>query len=193
MIAPSPDPSQTTARRVPAPVRAFLVAFAAAAISGCPAPPTAIARGQQVASEFNQDARFGHTELSMEHVAPSAREAFAAGRRAWGTGLHVADLELQGMKAEGEHELDVFVRISWYRPEEQELRSTTVKQVWRDEGGWQLTAENRLDGDVGLLGEPVVYQAPDPSRPRAQFPTVRLGDKANGDPAPVDFDPRPSP
>jgi hypothetical protein len=193
MTAPTPDPSHTTARRAPAPARAFAAFAAAAVLSGCPAPPTAIARGQQVASEFNQDARFGHTELSMEHVAPSAREAFAAGRRAWGTGLHVADLELQGMKPEGEHELDVFVRVSWYRPEEQELRSTTVKQVWRDEGGWQLTAENRLDGDVGLLGETVVYQVPNPSRPRAQFPTVRLGDKTGGERAPVDSDPRPPP
>jgi hypothetical protein len=146
-----------------------------AALSGCPAPPTALARAQQVAQEFNQDVRFGRNELMMEHVAPAARDAFAAQHRAWGTNVRLADMELAGLRPRGEHELDVIVRVAWYRPEEQELRTTTLQQSWRDTDGWRLTEEKRLDGDVGLLGEHVVYELPSASRPPAQFPTVRLG------------------
>jgi hypothetical protein len=166
----------TLTRPSPRRVVVLVLAWAGAtALSGCPAPPTAIARAQQVAQEFNQDARFGRTELTAPHVAPQAREAYAASHRAWGTGVRVADLELEGMQAHGDHELDVIVRVSWYRPEEEELRTTTIRQSWRDEGGWELTGEKRIDGDAGLLGEPVVYQAPGESRPHAQFPTVHLG------------------
>ena len=166
-----------------------LVLAAAAAQLGCPAPPSAMARAQQVAQEFNQDARFGRTEQTMEHVAPDARETYAAHHRAWGSGVRIADLELAGMHARGDHELDVSVRVSWYRPEEQELRTTTVEQSWRDTGGWELTAEKRVEGDVGLLGEAVVYQAPSTPRPAKQFPTVHLG-AADGPPAaPAERDP----
>jgi hypothetical protein len=145
----------------------------AAALAGCPAPPTALARAQQAAQEFNQDVRFGRNQLMMEHVAPAARDAFAAQHRAWGTGVRVADMELAGLRPRGDHELDVIVRIAWYRPEEQELRTTTLQQSWRDAEGWQLTEEKRLEGDVGLLGEPIVYEVPT-ARPPARFPTVRL-------------------
>ncbi|HEY4014821.1 MAG TPA: hypothetical protein VGM06_15870 [Polyangiaceae bacterium] len=153
----------------------LLALVAATALPGCPAPPTALARAQQVAQEFNQDARFGRAELTMEHVAPSARDDYAAHHHAWGTGVRIADLEVEGMHARGDHELDVMVRVAWYRPEEQELRTTTVQQTWRDEGGWQLTAERRTEGDIGLLGESVVYQTPAGGAPARQFPTVHLG------------------
>ena len=148
------------------------------ALAGCPAPPTALARGQQVAQEFNQDARFGRNELTLEHVAASARDDYVAHHRAWGTSVRVADLELAGIRPRGDHELFVFVRVAWFRPDEQELRTTTVQQSWHDEKGWQLTAEQRVEGDVGLLGEAVIYQAPSVPRTPAQFPTVHLSGRS---------------
>jgi hypothetical protein len=156
-------------------VFSLLLPGGAAALAGCPAPPTALARAQQAAQEFNQDVRFGRNQLMMEHVAQAARDDFAAQHRAWGSSVRVADMELAGLKPHGDHELDVIVRVAWYRPEEQELRTTTLQQRWRDLEGWQLTEEKRLEGDVGLLGEPVVYTSPGEPRSRAQFPTVRLG------------------
>ncbi|MBV9948884.1 MAG: hypothetical protein JOZ69_18695 [Myxococcales bacterium] len=170
--------------RPPSPRRAatlgcLLVAGAGALVCACPAPPTALARGQQAAQEFNQDVRFGRSELLLEHVSPSLRDEFVAHHRSWGAGIRLADVELAGMKAHGDGELQVVVRVSWYRPEEQELRVTTLEQRWRSENGWQLAAERRLDGDIGLLGETVVYQAPPDAR-SGQFPTIRLG----GDGAP---------
>jgi hypothetical protein len=163
----------------------------AAVLSGCPAPPTALARAQQVAQEFNQDVRFGRNELMMEHVAPAARDAFAAQHRAWGSNVRVADMELEGLRPRGDHELEVIVRVAWYRPEQQELLTTTLQQSWRDTEGWRLTEEKRLDGDIGLLGERVLYEAPSSLRPPAQFPTVHwVGTTAT--PGPSFQDPAPS-
>src|SRR5271165_5973496 len=95
-------------------VRSGVGSLAAAFLAGCPAPPTALARAQQVAQEFNQDARFGRDELMLEHVAPSARDAFVARHRGWGTTVRIADLELAGTRSPGEHELIVLVRVAWY-------------------------------------------------------------------------------
>jgi hypothetical protein len=145
-------------------------------LSGCVMPPSALAKAQQTAQEFNLDARFGREALVMDKVAPAERDEYALHHRAWGTDVRVADVELAGMKAQSEHEVDVIVRIAWYRPQEQELKQTTLKQRWHDKADdWQLVGEQRLDGDVGLLGESVVYQAPTEARPPAQFPTIRLG------------------
>jgi hypothetical protein len=146
----------------------------ALALSGCPAPPNSLARAQQTAQEFNLDSRLGHGELSLDRVAPEARERYTAQHRGWGTNVRVVDVEILGMRAESEHDAKALVRVSWYRPEDEELRSTTVEQTWNDKAtGWQLVLERRVEGEMGLLGEPVLYQNPDARRP-AQFPTVRL-------------------
>ena len=147
---------------------------------GCPAPPSALARAQQTALELNQDLRFGRSELVMDRVAPGTRETFAAQHRAWGSSVRIADVEMTGLQPRNDHELDVFVRVAWYRPEEQELRSTTLQQSWRDDDGWKLTSERRLEGDVGLLGEAVVYERPDSQHGPVQFPTLRLGGGSPG-------------
>jgi hypothetical protein len=150
------------------------VAFAAA-VAGCAPPPGPVASAQEAAQELNLDIRFGRAEIAMDHVAADARQEFSTHHRGWGTSVRIADVELAGMHAHVDHEVEILVRVAWYRPEEQELRTTTLKQTWRDDHGWQLTAEQRRDGDVGLLGEPVVYEAPSGTRSAAQFPTVRLG------------------
>ncbi|HEX4447831.1 MAG TPA: hypothetical protein VH044_13880 [Polyangiaceae bacterium] len=159
----------------PALVAALAVSLAAAAgVAGCTPPQGAVA-AQQVAQELNVDARFGRTEIAMDHVAPAAREAFAAHHRAWGGSIRVADVEMAGVHAHGEHDVDILVQVAWYRPAEQELRTTTLQQKWKDASGWQLVDEKRLDGDVGLLGEAVVFEAPEEQHAPAYFPTVRLG------------------
>jgi hypothetical protein len=143
---------------------------------GCPAAPTPLARAQQTAQEFNLDSRFGRGEQVIDRVAPAAREEYASHHRGWGTGLRVADVELAGMRARGEHDIDVLVRVAWYKLEDQELRTTTLEQSWHDKPeGWQLVAERRVEGDIGLLGEPIVYAAPAVPRSPARFPTIRLG------------------
>lgn len=133
-----------------------------------------MARAQLAAQEFNVDSRFGRNELALDRVASSAREEFGAQHRGWGTSVRIAEVEVAGLRPQSERDAEVIVRVAWYRPDEQELRTTTLKQTWRDQGSWQLVSERRLDGDIGLLGEPIVYQRP-PDAPAPQFKTVRLG------------------
>ncbi len=153
-----------------------VLAAAALAVPACMPPSSGLASAQQAAQDLNVDERFGQSEIAMDHVAPEARDAFVSHHRDWGHGVQVADVELTGMRAHGDKDVDIQVRFAWYRANEQELRSTTLQQNWKDKKGWQLVSEKRLEGDVGLLGEPVVYEAPpEVERPPAQFPTVRLG------------------
>jgi hypothetical protein len=157
--------------------RSFPVVFLAG-LAACGAlPPSGVARAQQSAQEFNSDSRFGRDELVLERVAPAAREQYTLQHRAWGNEVHVADVEIAGMKAKDDHEVKVFVRVSWYRAEQQELHGTTLEQTWHDKltPDWELVAEKRVDGDFGLLGETVVREAPEAPKEPARFPTVVLG------------------
>jgi hypothetical protein len=156
-------------------MRSIVLGSALAVCAACASPPGPLARAREAAQELNLNARFGQNDLAMEHVAPTARDDFAARHRAWGAGIRVADVELSGMKPRGDHDVDVLVRVAWYRLEQEELLSTTVKQGWHDDGGWKLVTEERVDGEMGLLGETVVFQAPATARTPAQFPTLRLG------------------
>jgi hypothetical protein len=157
-----------------------LAAFVGLAPSiGCSAASSPMARAQEAAQDFNMNTRYGRNELAAEKVAPSARDDFAAHHRTWGSKIRIAEIELQGLHPKGDHDAEVLVRVEWYRPEEEELHTTTVRQDWRDENGWELVTEQRVDGDVGLLGEAVVHQAPPDPKAPAQFPTVHLEGASN--------------
>jgi hypothetical protein len=145
-------------------------------------PTTGLAAAQQQAQAFNLDARFGRNELVLDQVAPAEREEFQMRHRAWGTAIRVADVELTGMHAHGDKDLDVTVHVAWYRPEQQDLRSTMLQQKWHAKtDGWELVSEKRVDGDYGLLGESVVFEQPAEPRKPTQFPTIRIG---GGEPSP---------
>jgi len=148
--------------------------------AGCGAlPPTGLQRGQQTAQDFNLDARFGRSELVMTRIAPAEREEYALHHKSWGSGVRVADIEIVGTKPHGDADFDVFIHVAWYRMDEQELKSTTLKQSWHQKSDdWLLASEQRLDGDIGLLGETVVVEQPAGPRAPAQFPTIRLGESA---------------
>ena len=157
-------------------------AFAAATLSlfalGCPlGGQSKPARAQEAALELNLNARFGRMEMAAEHVAPKARDQFFDRRKAWGGSVRVADYDLTGLKMQGEDDAETFVKVAWYRANEGDLRVTTLKQKWHDfKGDWKLTEETRIDGDLGLLGEPpALNTAPAAAPRRSQFPTVYLG------------------
>jgi hypothetical protein len=147
----------------------------AAALAACPGPATNMARAQEAVQEFNSATRYGQSEIAMNDVSASSRESFEAHHRGWGTQIRIADVEVAGVRRDGDHDAEAVVRVAWYRPDQQELRSTTLKQGWREEGNWHLFSEERIDGDIGLLNEPVVYEAPARAAEPARFPTVRLG------------------
>ena len=145
---------------------------------GCPighqAPPV---RAQEAANELNVNTRFGRMEMAAEHVSAPEREKFLARRKAWGGGIRVADYELAGLRMRGDEDAETLVKIAWYRMDEGDLRTTTLRQTWHVlKGDWKLVDEARADGDIGLLGEPLPAAKPDTAGPRrAQFPTIHLG------------------
>ncbi len=142
-------------------------------------PSQGIAKAQETAQTFNEDARFGRNELVLDQVSPAKREEFSAHHRAWGKAIRVADIELSGIKKHGDLDVDIVVHVSWYTPEQQELRSTLLQQTWHSKSdAWQLVDEKRMDGDIGLLGEAVLVQAPNAPKMPSQFPTIRLGGDA---------------
>jgi hypothetical protein len=149
-------------------------------LCACPlghqSPP---ARAQEAAADMNLNARFGRMELAAESVSPKGRERFFERRRAWGSAIRIADYELQGVKMKGDDDAEIFVRIAWFRVNEGDLRSTLLQQKWHDyKGDWKLDDESRLDGDVGLIGEPLPPPAnggPGAGPKNAQFPTIHLG------------------
>jgi len=154
-------------------------ALALVGLAACGAlPTTGLANAQQTAQQFNLDARFGRNEYVLDQVAPEARDEYAQQHRAWGGSIRVADVEMGTMRPKGDKDVDLLVHVSWYRPEQQELRNTTLKQSWRTKGvdKWQLVSESRVDGDYGLLGEAVIFAPSNAPRAPAQFPTIRLGD-----------------
>jgi hypothetical protein len=146
-------------------------------LAGCGAiPPGGIALAQQSAQDFNLDARFGRTDFILPRIAPAAREQYTLQHRGWGAEIRIADIELAGTKPKDDHEVKFFVRVAWYRADQQELRATTLEQTWHDKlTDWELVSEKRADGDIGLLGEPIVFAAPDAPKSPARFPTIRLG------------------
>jgi hypothetical protein len=144
------------------------------------------AMAQEAALELNLNARFGRMELAAERVSPKARDQFFDRRRAWGGSVRIADYDMTGLKMKGDAE--TCVKIAWYRANEGDLRVTTLKQKWHSDakGDWKLTEEQRLDGDLGLLGEPPVPVTAVTEAPRrSQFPTIYLGGGGADAPAPA--------
>lgn len=153
----------------------FAVALFGVLATGCPTPPSRAARMQEAANEFNANARFGRMELVVERVSNKERDAFLRRHKAWGSQVRIADLEVSSMRLLTDDTAEVTVRVGWYRPEQGELRSTLLKQRWRDyRGDWMLVGEEKADGDPGLLGEQVMVEMP--PRTTVQFPTVRIGE-----------------
>ncbi len=145
-------------------------------LAGCGAlPPTGLQRAQQTAQDFNVDARFARKDAMVARIDEASRDEYALRHKSWGGNVRIADMEVGALKAHGDADVDVLVHVSWYRMDEQELRMTTLQQSWHSKAdAWLLVSEKRVDGDVGLLGETVVMQAPAGPRPKAQFPTIRL-------------------
>jgi hypothetical protein len=157
------------------------------ALAACGIAPRGAAKAQETASDLNLNARFGRMELAAEAISPKARQEFFERRRQWGGKIRIADSELTSLRITAQDEAEVLVRVAWYRVDEEELHSTSIRQTWHQHlEDWKLAAESRADGDTGLFGEAVVA-APDAPRARgkAHFPTIHLTGRAP-DPTPAD-------
>jgi hypothetical protein len=123
-----------------------------------------------VARDLNLATRFGRMDVAAEHTSEAHRQRFHESRASWGAELRVVDVELAQLHVPDSTSAEVIVDVSWVRMSEGLLRSTRIRQDWENPGGgWLLSGERRIAGDVGLLGENVVVLRPEASD--AQFPT----------------------
>jgi hypothetical protein len=155
------------------------------------------ARAQEAANELNQNGRFGRAELVAERVADGSREKFFERRRNWGGAIQIADSEVTSFKMKGDSEAEVMLKVGWYRQDEGDLHTTAVKQSWKDfKGTWKLTNEERTEGDIGLLGEPIPKIDPGVAQQisdrraadKRRFSTIRLGQGEGEETAPSTAD-----
>ena len=137
---------------------------------------SSVAKATNAIRDNNAHARFGRMVVAAETVKPEIRDDYMQKRAQWGASVQIADSEVLGMNMPSKEEAVAFIRVSWYRLEDGELRLTTIKQRWREvKDDWMLVAEERAGGDIGLLGERVEVLAPKEPRVNAQFPSVRIG------------------
>ncbi len=161
-------------RQIPAFPVVALAAFAG--LAACNQIGTPASHAQEAAQNIAENERFGRVELVLEKVSPGARPDFVKAHSGWGGKITIADTELGNFHMEGKEDAEMNLRVTWYLASEQELRSTLLRQRWHStKGTWLLTSEERVDGDVGLLGEKVEVQAPTEAPHHAQFATVRIG------------------
>ena len=119
--------------------------------------------------------RYGNAELRARYVPD-----LAAGRRIACFALTEPDSgsDAKAMRTSFREDGDanLFLHIAWQRANESEIHESTVLQRWHDDRGtWQLAAEDRVGGDVGLFGEPMTQQAgadPVPAGRDVQFRTT---------------------
>lgn len=149
--------------------------LAASVVVGCMPMGAPAQQINDVARDVNVATRFGRMDVAMEHTSEAHRSEFMRTRADWGKEIRVLDIELSKLELKKLDSAEVFVDVSWVRMDEGVLRSTRVKQTWLNNGDdWQIDAEERLSGDIGLLGENVVVLRPDAPRD-VHFPVKSLG------------------
>lgn len=143
---------------------ALSIRVAPIALASCMGSMTPMMKLDDAVKETNDAARFGRTDLAVERVVPANRTAFVKRHRLWGSEVRIVDVEYGGVEKMSEGEAVIIVGFGWYRPAEGTLRTTMVRQTWKNDKGtgpWFLADEERVSGDLGLLGESVKVVVPE--------------------------------
>lgn len=130
-----------------------LLAALALSLAACSALPTSGSRLTEAAYDVSTGMRFGRTDMVMERVKADARADFAKRHAKWGQTVRIVEVELAGMDFRGKDEADVYMLVSWQKVDESNMRATRISQRWKDDRGWSLHTEQRVDGDYGLFGD----------------------------------------
>jgi hypothetical protein len=153
-----------------------LLGISGSLLMACAGIGTPASHAQEAAQNIAENERFGRIELVLEKVSPGERPDFVKAHSSWGGRITIADTELGNFHMTSADDAELNMRVTWYNASEQELRSTLLRQRWHSvKGNWLLTSEERTDGDIGLMGEKILVQAPEEAPTHAQFPTVRIG------------------
>src|SRR5688572_5995578 len=143
-------------------MRPILALFLVSALGACMPSQVPAREVSDVARDFNIATRFGRMDVAAEHTSEAHRSEFLASRAEWGSNVRVLDVELARLDVPDSEKAEVIIDVSWVRMDENLLRSTRLRQNWENPGGgWLLSGEQRLSGDVGLLGESVTVLRPE--------------------------------
>jgi len=167
-------------RRVRRLLARLFAALSPAALAGlvaaCASPMSPGAKLNDAVQETNMAMRMGRNDIALEHVAAAARLEFMAHHKTWGGMVSIVDVEFGGVEKMTEKEAVVLVGFQWFRPSEGQLRTTVVRQTWKNDDGsgpWWLAAEERASGDVGLFGDKTV-KVITPEKKNVHFETVTI-------------------
>lgn len=154
--------------------RSIVLGVFATALAACMPPQVPAREVSDVARDLNIATRFGRMDVAAEHTAEGHRQRFLESRAAWGTEVRVVDVELAQLRVPDAKSAEVIVDVSWVRMDEGLLRSTRIRQDYENPGGgWLLSAEERVAGDFGLLGENVMILRPESRDARFPSKTIR--------------------
>lgn len=155
-------------------MRHYWVSLLTFGLIACVPPQLPSQQISEVARDLNLAVRFGRMDLAIEHTAEAHQNRFIETHADWGTELRVVDIEVARLELEKSDRAEVLVDVSWLRMDEELLRSTRLKQNWENPGGgWKLSSEERISGDLGLLGERVTVLRP--TKPRdVHFPAKTI-------------------
>jgi hypothetical protein len=143
-------------------------------LTGCMAPMSPVQRMQDAANDLTIATRFGRMDVALERVSQASREEFLRKHAGWGSAIRIADCDLSSLRLLDRDHATVTLTVSWQRIDESELRGTQIAQKWKDHRGrWLLESEERLAGDIGLLGEPTTLVRAAPSRTQFQSIIIR--------------------
>ncbi len=146
------------------------------ALAGCIGGMSPAMKLDDAVKETNDAARFGRTDLAVERVMPVSRTAFVKRHRQWGSDVRIVDIEYGGVEKMSEGEAVLIVGFGWFRPTEGVLRTTMVRQTWKNDRGrgpWYLFDEERASGDPGLLGEQITVLKPETKKVQFEATVIR--------------------
>jgi hypothetical protein len=154
-------------------MRRYLAWLLLGALGACMPAQVPAREVSETARNLNLATRFGQMDMAAEHTSEAHRKQFLESRADWGREVRVVDVELAQLSVPDSEKAEVIVDVSWMRMDESLLRSTRIRQNWANPGGgWLLDSEERIAGDVGLLGESVTILRPEAHD--AHFPTKTI-------------------
>lgn len=107
-----------------------------------------------VAALFHDDVRWGRFPAAQGAVSPAMQAEFTRHHRAWGTLVHIMDLEVDQMRTTGSEGI-VRMRVVWTRGHDStDVRESLVEERWSRSGTWHIDSESVIAGDEALFVSP---------------------------------------
>ncbi len=110
---------------------------------------------------YNEEVRWGRTDLAIQRVEPEFRPRFVISHRSWGRDVQIGDMDIMNVQVAGEEResAESVVLYRWYDQRTMLLADTTVRQVWeKGVNEYTLVSEQIIAGDPSLLEIPEEFR-----------------------------------